>query len=249
MLPPLRKMGLAVAAVLALSLLAACAFALAEPALAFGTTPGVGAPGRPAGGGDLSTGPGAGPGIAIPEGALAPGDEGPQDNPDAPKLTPPPIDPAALPKVHHDPAELPPPVAAMRDKIMEAARSGDPEALRPVIALSKPPPLFSALGDGDPIDVLKASSGDAEGREILAILLDVLDAGWVVKDEGTARARYVWPYFAEFPPEALSPRQLVETYRVMTAGDFEEMRAAGAYEFYRVEIAANGRWLLFMSGE
>ena len=30
---------------------------------------------------------------------------------------------------------------------------------------------------------------------------------------------------------------------VLTAGDFEEMRAVGSYEFYRLEIAADGRWL------
>ena len=49
--------------------------------------------------------------------------------------------------------------------------------------------------------------------------------------------------------DALDRRQLIEAYRVLTAGDFDEMRAVGSYEFYRLEIAADGRWLMFMAGE
>lgn len=221
-----------------------CAAWLAPPlvadALAFGTTPGL------ADKAPQSHAPG---GLAIPDSVLGgdrslPDDDDEGASPDdSPAVTGP------LPTVHYDFSELPPPVAAMRARIIEAARSGDIEALRPVIALSSPPPLFSALGDSDPIDVLKAGSGDDAGREVLAILLDVLDAGYVIRNEGTPQARYVWPYFAEFPPSALTPRQLVELYRVLTAGDFDEMRSAGSYEFYRLELAADGRWLLFMVGE
>ncbi len=157
--------------------------------------------------------------------------------------------PSPLPEVHYDLSTLPPPVAAMREKIVAAARSGDDAQMRAVIGLSKPAPVFSSTGDGDPIDILKAASGDGLGLEVRAILLDVLDAGWVVKDEGTPQVRYIWPYFAEFPPNALTRQQLVEVYRVLTAGDFEEMRAVGSYEFYRLEIGADGRWLMFMAGE
>lgn len=153
-----------------------------------------------------------------------------------------------LPEVHYDLSTLPPAVATMREKIIAAARSGDEAQMRAVIGLSNPAPVFSSTGEGDPIDILKTASGDKAGLEVLAILLDVLDAGWVVKGEGT-QVRYVWPYFAEFPPNALSRRQLVEVYRVLTAGDFEEMRAVGSYEFYRLEIGADGRWLMFMAGE
>ena len=154
----------------------------------------------------------------------------------------------AAPQVHYDLSTLPPAVAAMRERIIAAARSGDEAQMRAVIGLSSPPPVFSPTGEGDPIDILKAASGDTAGLEVLAILLDVLDAGWVVKGEGT-QARYVWPYFAELPPSNLDRRQLVEVYRVLTAGDFEEMRAVGSYEFYRLEIGSDGRWLMFMAGE
>ena len=163
----------------------------------------------------------------------------------------PPDEPSAssLPEVHYDLSTLPPPVAAMREKIIAAARSGDEAQMRAVIGLSSPAPVFSSTGDGDPIDIMKTASGDSGGLEVQAILLDVLDAGWVVKGEGTPQARYIWPYFAEFPPSELNRRQLVEVYRVLTAGDFEQMRSVGSYEFYRLEIGADGRWLMFMAGE
>lgn len=183
--------------------------------------------------------PGSGFGFSIPGGATDSG----VANPTSEEAESP------LPAVHYDLSTLPPAVAAMREKIIAAARSGDEAQMRAVIGLSNPAPVFSSTGEGDPIDIMKTASGDKAGLEVLAILLDVLDAGWVVKGEGTSQVRYVWPYFAELPPNALNRRQLVEVYRVLTAGDFEEMRAVGSYEFYRLEIAADGRWLMFMAGE
>ncbi|WP_237154654.1 hypothetical protein [Oryzibacter oryziterrae] len=222
--------------------LSASILAFSGEAQAFGTEPSI-------------TGPsdnGLGPNVAVPgNNDIIQGDT-PEDNPDEPPViepAPPRASPALLPDVHYDLSALPPKVADMRGRIVAAAMAGDMQAMRQVIGLSNPPPAFSALDDGDPIDILKAGSGDGEGLETLAILLDVLDAGWVVKDPGTSRERYIWPYFSEFPPDSLTKHQLVEVYRVLTAGDFEDMKAVGAYEFYRVEIAADGRWLLFMSGE
>ena len=62
-----------------------------------------------------------------------------------------------------------------------------------------------SLGNpGDPIEYLKALSADADGREILAVLLEVLEAGFTHSGEGTSEELYVWPYFAEYPLQALT---------------------------------------------
>jgi hypothetical protein len=153
------------------------------------------------------------------------------------------------PPVFYGDAALPVPVRETRNAIIAAATSGDPEALRPLLARSDPPTTLSPGEWGDPIDVLRSQAGDPEGREILAILLDVLDAGWVRENAGTTDERYLWPYFAAYPPDALDARQLVELFRLLTAADFEAMQAAGDYVFFRVEIAPDGRWTAFMSGE
>jgi len=107
-----------------------------------------------------------------------------------------------------------------------------------------------ALGDpGDPIEYLKALSADADGREILAILLEVLESGFTHVVAGTSEELYVWPYFAEYPLDALTPQQLVELFTLLTAADYEDMKSYGSYTFFRVGIAPDGRWLFFLAGD
>ena len=73
-----------------------------------------------------------------------------------------------------DPSALPPRVAALRLKILEAAGSGDIERLRAPVEWNEIPPLFERglkKGPGfDPLDALKARSFDRQGAEMLAIL-------------------------------------------------------------------------------
>ena len=150
---------------------------------------------------------------------------------------------ATLPVVEYDFSKLPTPVRRIREQIIEAAATGDPEKLRPIIEAGGEPPQFSLNDTGDdPIAFLKSESGDEGGREILAILLDVLNAGYVHVGIGTPDEMYVWPYFAEYPIDKLNPRQLVELFRIVYAGDYEDMKEAGGYNFYQVGIAPNGVW-------
>jgi hypothetical protein len=162
----------------------------------------------------------------------------PDEEPDSP-----------LPPVLRDIALLPEPVRAMRERLMEAARAADIEGLRPLME-EQPEPVSVSFGNpGDPIEYLKQLSADAEGREILAILLEVLESGFVHVGVGTADELYVWPYFAQYPPEALTPEQIVELFTLLTAADYEDMKSYGSYTFFRVGIAPDGRWLFFVAGD
>lgn len=172
-------------------------------------------------------------------GTVEPGETAPSVLPDA----------NALPLVEYDPAKLPTPVRRLREQIIEAAHSGDPEKLRPIIEANDEPPAFGADEDGDPIEQLKSLSGDAEGREILAILIEVLEAGFVHVDAGTPDEVYLWPYFARYPVDKLTPPQIVELFKIVFAGDYEDMKADGQYQFYRVGLAPNGTWRYFVSGD
>lgn len=179
----------------------------------------------------------------------APQDPGGEtDTPQAPPS--PPTDSGAdngpLPEIHYGVEGLPEPVRKMRQAIIDAARTGDIEKLRPVFAMSKTPPELSKEPYKDPITYLKETSGDENGREILAILLDLLDAGWVHDGAGTPDEVYVWPYFSEIPVDRLTPPQEVELLRVLTASDVDEMRAYAAYLFYKIGIAPDGTWRFFM---
>lgn len=155
-----------------------------------------------------------------------------------------------IPTVHYDVTLLPEPVRQMREKIMAAALSGDLEQLRPLITTGNGGTQlsFSTLL-GDPIEFLKELSGDDEGQEILAILYEVMAAGYVKLDEGEPDEMYVWPYFIAVPLEALDRRQRVELFKLVTAGDYEEMKNYGTYIFYRSGISPDGRWLFFVAGD
>jgi len=182
-----------------------------------------------------------------------PEDDGAEDPADAKKAAPAvkvaPDEP--LPVIEYDVSKLPEPVKRLREKLLEAAKTGDINQLRPIIDANKSPPNLGADEDQDkdPIAFLKTLSGDPEGREILAILSEILDAGYVHVDVGTPQEAYIWPYFARYPIDALTPPQMVELFRILTSSDFDEMKSFGAYMFYRVGIAPDGTWTYFEAGD
>lgn len=165
-------------------------------------------------------------------------------------ITRPNVDPdAPPPTVEYDVSKLPDPVRQMRERIIAAAKTGSIEALKPLFGTGDSATEVGGDADTDPITFLKSLSGDGEGREVLAILLDILDAGYVHLNAGTPNEIYAWPYFFAYPIDKLTPQQTVELFRIMTAGDFEDMKSYGAYIFYRVGIAPDGRWRFFVAGE
>ena len=157
---------------------------------------------------------------------------------------------APLPEVVYDLSKLPEPVRRMHDLIVEACVSGDIEKLRPLIGQGDTMTQLS-LGDieGDPIAFLKGLSGDTEGQEILAIMEEVLNAGYVHLDAGTPQELYVWPYFFALPLDKLDAKQRVELFKIVTASDYDDMKQFGAYIFYRVGITPAGQWTFFVAGD
>ncbi|MTH96178.1 hypothetical protein [Roseibium sp. RKSG952] len=159
------------------------------------------------------------------------------------------LTPMPAPEVLYDLTRLPKPVQRMHAQLKEAAQLGDVERLRMVLESNEVPPTLSLTEIGDPIEFLKESSGDGEGLEILAILTDVLEAGFVHTDPGTPQEMYVWPYFARYPFAELTPEQKVEMYRIITSADFDEMQNYGVWLFYRVGIGKDGTLHYFVAGE
>lgn len=165
----------------------------------------------------------------------------------------PPLEPgeqAALPPVLRDFDLLPAAVRATHGKLIEAAKSADLEKLRPLIGEGDTATTLSIGGlDGDPIAFLRQSSGDDNGYELLAILLEVLEAGYVHMDAGTESEMYIWPYFFAWPFDKLTPQMQVELYRILTAGDVLDSVDFGGYIFYRVGIRPDGKWDFFVAGD
>ncbi len=158
--------------------------------------------------------------------------------------------PGQPPEIIYDVSRLPAPVGEMRDKIIAACATGDIEALRPLLGTGDDATQLTLGGpQGDPIDTLRSLSGDDGGQEILAILEEVMQAGFVHLDAGTPQDIYVWPYFYAVPLDSLTPPQRVELFRLVTAGDYEEMKNFGAYIFYRSGITPEGQWIFFVAGD
>lgn len=179
------------------------------------------------------------------------GAAGDDEDPARSSIARPDVEPnAPLPEVFYDVSGLPEPVQRMRQLLIEAARSGDIEKLRPLLGTGDSSTQL-ALADisEDPIAFLKSQSGDPEGEEILAIMEEVLTAGYVHLDKGTPEELYVWPYFFAYPLDKLTPPQKVEMYKIVTASDFEEMQNFGNYIFFRLGISPDGHWAFFVAGE
>ncbi len=195
------------------------------------------------------TGPAVEPPVAAPTAPDAATNPEPAEaNPEQPAATSEGAE-QPFPVIHRGEEGLPEPVRQTRRKLIEAARSGDMEQVR-AVAAEQPEPPSTAFGDvGDPIDYLMSLASDVGGREILAILLEVLEAGHVHVDAGGAEEMYLWPYFAAYPLEALTPPQLVELFTLLASAEYEEMRSYGAYTFFRVGIGPDGSWHFFLAGD
>ena len=178
-------------------------------------------------------------------------DEPNVDNPKGADPARPNVDPAApVPTVEYDLSKLPAPVRDLHDRLATAAKAGVIEAVRPMLKTGEDGTQLSLAGvDNDPIAFLKSLSGDEGGQEILAILLEVLEAGYVHLSPGTPEELYVWPYFFAVPLDKLTDMQRVELFKLVTSGDYEDMKSFGAYIFYRVGISPDGQWRFFLAGE
>lgn len=193
-----------------------------------------------------ATPPVTGSPVPLPDPVVSPKDPTPPaagEEPDAESDEP-------VPDVLYDVELLPEPVRRMRELIMEACLSGDIERLRPLISGGENGTQLSfGQTPADPVEFLLDVSGDDKGHEILAILYEVLAAGYVHVDEGQPGEMYVWPYFFAVPLKSLDDRQRVELFKLVTAGDYEDMKNYGAYIFYRIGISPEGRWLFFVAGD
>ena len=152
-------------------------------------------------------------------------------------------------EIFYDTKDLPDAVKKTRDRLLKAAKAGNVDELRTIFKDFAEPPIVSFDGDGDPVDHIVENSGDGKGIETLAILLEVLETGFVRRDEGEEGEIYIWPYFVDVPPEDLKPNQLIELFQIITAGDYEDMISYGTYIFYRAGITPNGDLKFFVAGD
>ncbi len=144
--------------------------------------------------------------------------------------------------------KLPLPVQEMRDAILNAAARGDIEELRTAIEWNELTPEFGLPSNSEAIEHWRKSSHDGSGREILAVLTNILSAAPAKLPIGPDLENndvFVWPYLSEIPPKELSPSQQVELFRIAPTQEAAAMISRGKWTWYRLAIAADGTWHIF----
>lgn len=147
-----------------------------------------------------------------------------------------------------DPGLLPPPVAAMRRRLLDACGKNEIEALRIPIEWNEVKPLFERGArrppGEDPVERLKALSADGKGYETLATLRAVLRRSYVTVKRGPTLL-YVWPFFARRPLADPTPD---ERAIMLTCVRFDDLGSAafdGAPAPMELAIGADGTWHWF----
>ncbi len=150
------------------------------------------------------------------------------------------------------PPPLPAPVREMRDAILAAVQSGDIEDLRAAVEWNELRPHVADEAVDDPIAYWKRISGDGEGREVLAVLGEILECGYAALPIGNDVENnlvYVWPALAEADLTKLTPQQEVALYRLVSPDQVKTMREAKRWQWWRLAIGADGTWHAFHKAE
>jgi hypothetical protein len=149
-----------------------------------------------------------------------------------------------------DLAALPPPVRAIRDKIIAALDKNDVEALRIPIDWNEVRPLFAKSGafkaGTDPIEILKALSFDGKGRETIAILRAVLAQPYVKIVRGPVTL-YEWPAFGRQYTPPVSEDEAQARWRCVRFADLARANAEKRLRPTRLGVASDGVWHYFWS--
>ena len=134
-----------------------------------------------------------------------------------------------------DASTLPEPVRRTRDGLLEAAQSGDVEALEPYVTdrLS-----YSFGGPVEGGAVAYWTQLEAQGEDPLGTLATILQLPWTLS-QGT----YVWPWVY-----SVSASDLAE-YEKQLLGDLSDDFVGGNYYGWRTGIAPDGTWLFFVAGD
>lgn len=147
---------------------------------------------------------------------------------------------------------LPQSVIDMREMILAAVHAGDVSMLRDAIEWNEIAPDFGPEGQADPISYWKRISADRQGREVLAVLANMLalpPARLAIGRDPENAHVYVWPYVAEMLPHGLSPAEEVDLYRLMPVSEARAMMAAKKWSWWRIAIGADGTWHTFRKYE
>ena len=164
-----------------------------------------------------------------------------------PRITPTPPHSLSAPSL--DSLALPPAVARLRARILQAVDRRDIADLSIPIQWNEVPPLFirGQPQSFDPIAFLKDRSFDGQGREMLGIIGDVFRQPFAVETRG-ATTTFQWPYFPVVAEREPPPRERLARWRCVRFADIGKRDAVGSPLIHRAGIGIDGTWHYFWTG-
>ena len=134
-----------------------------------------------------------------------------------------------------DATALPDEVEATRRGLLEAAQSGDVEALEPFVT-DRLSYTFGEPVEGGAIEYFRQL--EAQGEDPLGTLAKLLQLPYTL-----AQGNYVWPWVYTVQASDLTD------YEKQLLGEFADDFADQTYLGYRVGIAPDGTWIFFVAGD
>jgi hypothetical protein len=134
-----------------------------------------------------------------------------------------------------DASAVPDEVEATRRGLLEAAQSGDVEALRPFVT-DRLSYTFGEPVEGGAVEYFKQL--EAQGQDPLGTLAKLLQLPSTL-----AQGNYVWPWVYTVQASDLTD------YEKQLLGEFADDFAGQTYLGYRVGIAPDGTWIFFVAGD
>jgi hypothetical protein len=137
---------------------------------------------------------------------------------------------------------LPPEVEETRVALLEAAESGDYEALRPLVPATGFEYTFGGPVEGGPIAYWQELERTTDERPLETLAL-VLQMPYTL-----SRGIYVWPFV--YDVAAISDLSPHERTLLSSLGDLDTLFAPGTgYLGWRAGIEPDGTWVFFVAGD
>jgi hypothetical protein len=150
--------------------------------------------------------------------------------------------------VSSDLSLLPDAVQKKRAALLKGAATGDIGKLKSIFDKDKPTVSFGE--PEDPIKYLKEQSKDGEGRELLAILMNLLSAPYAAADDGNGGVYYQWPYLSLMDDlTKLTAEQQVDAMRILGYDGMKNEQELGNWLWWRLSIGEKGDLQAFVAGD
>jgi hypothetical protein len=133
---------------------------------------------------------------------------------------------------------LPAPVAATHAELLAAAKTGDYEALRPLVPTDQFSYTFGLPSEGGPIAYWQQVEEDS-GERPIDVLARILELPYTLY-----RGTYVWPFAYDKQPEDLTPHE-----RKLLGDLADDFGAGSGYLGWRAGIEPDGTWSFFIAGD